>query len=75
MIDPFKPVKFNDDRSKRESLVMRKMVFLDSHVCLCLAYTEDETVPAVPRQDDYVLFDLASGYVMTSSLEFFYATN
>lgn len=75
MIDPFKLVRFIDDRSKQNPLIMRKLVFLDNHVCLCLAYQEDETIPSTPRIEDYVLFDLSTGHVLTSSYEFFIAIN
>ena len=67
MIDPFKPVRFLDDRSKEQPLFMGKLVFLSNSICLCTAYPEGVSAPAIPRVDDYVLFDLATGRVLTDT--------
>jgi hypothetical protein len=66
MIDPFKPVRFFDDRSKLDCfMIMHKMVFLDNRVCLCTAYEEGSIPPAIPAAADYYLFVLDGGHVIT----------
>lgn len=75
MIDPFKPVRFYDDRGRDVTLIMHRMMYLDNRICVCLAYTQGFAIPSTPSVGDYVMFELESGKVLATDLDFYLAEN
>ena len=63
MIDTKKAIRFYDDRSKGDTIIMTEILFDDGKVCTCKV------------AEEYVLFEIETGKVLTTNYEFYFAEN
>lgn len=67
------PVYFYDDRNKYDYMFkLSTILYADDDVCLCVAKCTDESAGV---QDEKILFDVRTGYVLTHEYYSWVATN
>jgi len=65
MIDINKKIVFFDDQGRQDDLTIDEILFVDRNVCLC----------KVNEREDYILFNLEDGEVISLKSEWFIAKN